>query len=188
MFPGLFHGPPPGSVFIINIPLLILQAAQALQLPSVGREQDTARETEWEIPPCTGTMRTLVVLMLLAVLVMVATCYGRWPFLPGRVITPNLQTSLGLFRCFLFNFGSSFPLTWCLACFPALVSDPPRPAPELSAPVIVICGPGCFSPFLSVPAHLTDLSSFCLSVVWTTIRVLILSSSLLMGRFPFLFL
>lgn len=72
-----------------------------------------------------------------------------------------------------------------LACFSALVSDPPSTAPELSASV-VIYGPGCFSPFLSVPAHLTGSSSFCLSVVWTTIRVLILNYSLRTGRFPFL--
>lgn len=86
---------------------------------------------------------------------------------------------------FLFSFVSSFPLTWSLVCFPVLVSDPPSPAPELSPPVIVICGQGCFSPFLSVPAHLSDCFSFCFSVVWTTIRALILNSSLLTGEFLF---
>lgn len=154
--PRLFHGLPPSSVFIINIPLLILQSAQDLQLPSVGREQNTVRKTEWEIPSCTGTMRTLIVLTLLAVLVMAATCYGKWLLLLSRMKTSNLQTFMGLFRCLLFNFVSSFPLTWSLACFPAIVPDPPSPDPELLSSAIGIHGPGCFNPFLSVPATLTS--------------------------------
>lgn len=186
--PRFFHGLPHSSVFIINIPLLILQSAQDLQQPSARREQNTVRKTEWEIPPCSGTMRTLVILTLLAVLVMAATCYGRWPLLLGRTKTSNLQTFMGLFRCLLFNFVSSLPLPWSLACFPALVSDPPSPDPELLLPVIGICSPGCFNSFLSVPAQLTDCSSFCPFVVWTMIGVLILNYSLLIGRVPFFLL
>lgn len=158
--PRLFHGLPPSSVFIINIPLLILQSAQDLQLLSVRREQNTVRKTEWEISPCTGTMRTLVILALLAALMIAATCYGRWPLLLGRMKTPHLQTFMGLFRCLLFKFVSSLPLTWSLACFPSLMSDPPSPDPELLSPVTGIHSPGCFNPFLSVPAYLTRLLLF----------------------------
>lgn len=158
--PRLFHGLSPSSVFIINIPLLILQSAQDLQLPSVRREQNTVRKREWEIPPSTGTMRTLVILTLLAALVFAATCYGRWPSLLGGMKTPNLRTFMGLFTCLVFNFVSSFPLTWSFVCFPALVLDPPSPDPELLSLVIGIQGPGCFNPFLSVPTCLSKLLLF----------------------------